>query len=190
MPPIAAISSSVANASKSSNKKNGQGGTKTSQPSSNQPIKILLKQEPKHELVFDPPSSVAVSVGSTTDIGAVLASQLKSYETQLISSLQKTIVSEVASAVRSSFKDSQKATEQAIQIGISSGLSTGFGTSQNKSLEKAAKESAVTAAKEAVASMHPLIMKALQKVSFSFKKVDDTLFVLQFCQTPLCFFSL
>lgn len=174
MPPTAAISSSVANASKTSNKTNGQGGNKTLLPVSNQPIKILLK-EPKHELAFDPPSSVAVSAGTTTDIGAVLALQLKSHETQLISSLQKIIVSEVASAVRSSFKDSPKATEQAIQRGISLGLSTGFDTSQNsklgKSLEKAAKESAVTAAKEAVASMQPLIMKAMQKVSFSFKKV-------------------
>ena len=170
MPPIAAISSSVANASKSSNKKNGQGGTKTSQPSSNQPIKILLKQEPKQELAFDPPSSVAVSVGSTTDIGAVLALQLKSHETQLLSSLQKTIVSEVASAVRSSFKDSQKATEQAIQRGFSSGFDTSQNSKLGKSLEKAAKDSAASAAKEAVASMQPLIMNALQQVSFSFKK--------------------
>jgi hypothetical protein len=194
MPPTAAISSSKSNASKSSNKKNGQGGTKTLQPSSNQPIKILLKQEPKQELAFDPPSSVAVSVGSTTDIGAVLASQLKSHETQLLSSLQKTIVSEVASAVRSSFKDSQKATEQAIQRGISSGLSTGFDTSQSskigKSLEKAAKESAATAAKEAVASMQPLIMKALQQVSFSFKKVELIYsFVTHFCLTLSILFS-
>lgn len=177
VPPLpAAMSSSAIKPAKTSNKKTGQDGIKKANTvPSNQtaaPMKLLLRQEPKQESASNPPPpSASISAGSSiTDLGAVKAavtSQMKSHETQILSSLQKAIVSEVASTVRSSFMDSQKATEQAVLRGITLGLSSEFDTDQDgkfgKTLEKVAKESAASAVTEAVASIQPLIMKSLQQ---------------------------
>jgi hypothetical protein len=196
----ASSSSSAAAASKppkKSNRKNGQDGTKKAHAfPSNQPVapmKILLRQDPNQEpaaaMPRIPPTTAAsdssaapvVSAGvSNVDLGAVeaalqraIASQMKSHETQLFSSLREAIASEVASAISSSFKDVDKATSQAVQRGIASGLSSGLGTSLDKNgklgrmVETVARESAASAAKEAVGAMQPLIMNSLHQVSFS-----------------------
>jgi hypothetical protein len=150
------------------------------------PMKILQRGELKDELVVESILPVSVSTVSATtvpdvtvsniDLGEIdaivqrsVAAQLKSHETELLSSFKKVITSEVRSVISSSFKDAEKATEQAIHRGIATGLSSGLKKSLEgelgKSLKTHSKESVVLATKETLKSMKPLIINSFHEVS-------------------------
>jgi hypothetical protein len=150
------------------------------------PMKILQRGgEPKDELAKESirPVSVAAvssapvpikSVSKTdfTEIEAIvqrsIASQLKSHETEVLSSLKIVIASEVRCVISSSFKDAEKSTELAVQRGVAAGVSAGLKKSLDgelgERLEKHAKESVALATKEALEKMQPLIMSSLHQV--------------------------
>ena len=145
------------------------------------PMKILQRGELKDELAPVSVSSVSATTVpdvtvSNIDLGEIdaivqrsVAAQLKSHETELLSSFKKVITSEFRSVISSSFKDAEKATEQAIHRGIATGLSSGVKKSLEgelgKSLETHSKESVVLATKETLKSMKPLIINSFHEVS-------------------------
>ena len=153
-------------AAKKPTKKKGPDGKKAPPPavSSNQPtgpMKILQREEPKEETnVSVPPNAVDINAIEDT-IQRIISTQMKSHETQLLTSLRKVISTEVSSAVssavRSSMKDTSKVTEQAISNQVESGK-------LGKKLEKHAKDSAALAAKETVGKMQPAIVNSLHEV--------------------------
>lgn len=167
-PKSAAAASSVpppSKAAKKPTKKKGPDGKKAPPPvSSNQPtgpMKILQREEPKEETnVSVPPNAVDINAIEDT-IQRIISTQMKSHETQLLTSLRKVISTEVSSAVssavRSSMKDTSKVTEQAISNQVESGK-------LGKKLEKHAKDSAALAAKETVGKMQPAIVNSLHEV--------------------------
>jgi hypothetical protein len=149
------------------------------------PMKILQRDEPKDEIAVEVIQPVSVAAVPSADLPVVsvskidlgdiesivqrsITTQLKTHDTELISSLKNIIAAEVRSVINSSFKDAEKATEQAVQRGIASGLSTGLKKGLDgelgKRLDKHAKDSVASATKEALECMQPLIMNSLHQV--------------------------
>lgn len=145
------------------------------------PMKILQRGEAPAQPISTaalPAADVTDTSGLKVDITEIeaamqrsIAAQLKSHETDLLSSLKKFIASEVKSAISSSFKDAERATELAVQRGIASGLSNGLKKSLDgelgNRLEKHAKDNVAMVAKDALESMQPLIMSSLHQVCTS-----------------------